>query len=258
LRYTYAYKTSDGVRHEAAMEAPSRDAVFKALRGRGIKAIKVVAADGSKANGELRGVRKRMVTAIALAVALATGTVAYFAGESGNQTIRQSDDSLVAPRHQLYGDPVIIEAFERGRFDECLPNAGDRLLAWFAQPGKLMCPKETPKAVLHRLDDGRVAELQSVVGAHVEIGESDPREVRELKQIVNGMREELREYLANGNGTVRSYWRRLVERTRQEAQICERTRRELEKETKPAVWEAKNEALRNLGLRPIPNPRESE
>ena len=32
----------------------------------------------------------------------------------------------------------------------------------------------------------------------------DSREVRELKQIVNGMREELREYLANGNGTPRS------------------------------------------------------
>ena len=51
MKYTYAYKTSDGARHEAAMEAESRDAVFAALRERGIKAIKVVAADGSKANG---------------------------------------------------------------------------------------------------------------------------------------------------------------------------------------------------------------
>ena len=37
------------------MEAESREAVFKALREKGIKAIKVVAADGSKANGEVRG-----------------------------------------------------------------------------------------------------------------------------------------------------------------------------------------------------------
>ena len=43
MKYTYAYKTSDGARHEAAMEAGSRDAVFAALRARGIKAIKVVA-----------------------------------------------------------------------------------------------------------------------------------------------------------------------------------------------------------------------
>ena len=52
MRYTYAYRTSDGVRHEASMDAESREAVFVALRARGIRAIKVVAADGSKANGE--------------------------------------------------------------------------------------------------------------------------------------------------------------------------------------------------------------
>ena len=61
MKYTYAYKTSDGTRHEEAMEAPSREAVFEALREKGIKAIKVVAADGSKANGEIRGIRKRVV-----------------------------------------------------------------------------------------------------------------------------------------------------------------------------------------------------
>ena len=72
------------------------------------------------------------------------------------------------------------------------------------------------------------------------------------------MRREMREYLANGNGTPRSYWRRLNERTREEAQIYERTRRELENETDSAVWEEKNAALRRLGLRTIPSPREAE
>ena len=52
MKYTYAYKTSDGVRHEDAMDASSREEVFVALRARGIRAIKVVAEDGSKANGE--------------------------------------------------------------------------------------------------------------------------------------------------------------------------------------------------------------
>ena len=46
------------------MEAPSREFVFKALREKGIKAIKVVAADGSKANGEIRGFRLRTVIAV--------------------------------------------------------------------------------------------------------------------------------------------------------------------------------------------------
>lgn len=72
MRYTYAYKTSDGVRHEDSMNASSREDVFVELRKRGIKAIKVVAADGSKANGETRFiVRKRFVLS-----ALATGLIA--------------------------------------------------------------------------------------------------------------------------------------------------------------------------------------
>ena len=73
--YIYAYKTSDGVRHEERMRAPSREEVFASLRKRGIKAIKVVAADGSKANGEIRGVRKRVVAFVALGAAILAGGI---------------------------------------------------------------------------------------------------------------------------------------------------------------------------------------
>ena len=85
MKYTYAYKTSDGARHEGAMDAPSREAVFEALRARGIKAIKVVAADGSKANGEVRGVRKRTVAAISVAAAALAGGVMYLLAQSRQQ-----------------------------------------------------------------------------------------------------------------------------------------------------------------------------
>jgi len=66
----------------------------------------------------------------------------------------------------------------------------------------------------------------------------------------------MRRYLTNGNGTVRSYWRRLNERTAEEIRIYERTRRELERETSRKVWEEKNSALRRLGLRTFPHPNE--
>jgi len=244
------------------MEAPSRDAVFAALRERGIRAIKVVAADGSKANGEIRGVRKRIVALVATCLTLAAVVASVFAfraGESNTQTLKHSNNSPASPRHQLYGDPAIMQDFERGDFGDILPNKADQMLAWFAQPGKLMCPKNVTQTELRRLDDKGVAALsESASNPDIAISGSDPREVRELKQIVNGMRAEMRDYLANGNGTARSYWRRLVERTRQEAQIYERTRRELENEANPAVWEEKNEALRRLGLRTIPNPKEAE
>ena len=58
---------------------------------------------------------------------------------------------VASPRHQIYGDPAIMEGFERGEFGEALPRRGDRLLAWFSQPGKLTCPKNTPLGELRRL-----------------------------------------------------------------------------------------------------------
>ena len=78
MKYTYAYKTPDGVRHEDSMDAPSREEVFVALRRAGIRAIKVVAADGSKANGEVRGVRMRIVAAVSAAAAVLAGAGVYF------------------------------------------------------------------------------------------------------------------------------------------------------------------------------------
>ena len=257
MKFTYAYKTSDGIRHKDSMNASSREEVFEALRARGIKAIKVVAADGSKANGEVRGVRKRVVAALVALAAACAGVVAYIGGEQTGASVAASP-AVSSPRHQIYGDPATTEGFGRGEFGDALPRRGDQLLAWFSQPGRLSCPKGTPQGELRRLGDENAAALVAVADADVEIADSDSREVRELKQIVNGMRREMREYLANGNGTPRSYWRRLNERTREEAQIYERTRRELEKETDPVIWEDRNAALRRLGLRTIPNPREAE
>ena len=258
MKYTFAYKTSDGVRHENSLEAQSRDEVFEVLRGRGIRPIKVVAADGSKANGEVRGLRKRAVFALVALAALVAGVVAYFGGErTGAATAANSATS--APRHQIYGDPATVEGLERGDFAAHLPRTGDQMLAVFAQPGKLMCGKGANPRLLDAAMEAAFAayakdELAPDHDIMIDMGEE--RELRELKQIVNGMRAEMREYLANGNGTPRSFWRRLNERTTQEMQIYERTRRELEKETSEEVWEQKNDALRRLGLRTIPHPGE--
>ena len=259
MKYTYAYKTSDGVRHEASLDAESREEVFAVLRERGIKAIKVVAADGSKANGEVRGVRKRVVAAIAIFATIVVGIVAFFLGESNNRTIEQSRHSLSAPRHQIYGDPAIMEPFERGDFGEVLANKADQMLAWFAQPGRLMCPPDVQPQLMADEFAATYCNMspgwREVSDTSRQFSPDDSREVRELKQIVNGMREELREYLANGNGTPRSYWRRLNERLDEERKIYERTRKELEADPSPALRAERNAALRNLGLRTIPAPK---
>ena len=47
MRFTYTYRSSDGERHSAEIEAESRDAAFAKIRTElGIKPIKVVAAEG--------------------------------------------------------------------------------------------------------------------------------------------------------------------------------------------------------------------
>lgn len=260
MKYTYAYKTSDGTRHEATMEAESREAVFAALRAKGIKAIKVVAADGSKANGEVRGIQKRAAAALVILAAAVVGGVAYFQGTRTGAALA-ANPAAVSPRHQIYGDPAIMEGLERGDFAAVLPRVGDQMLAVFAQPGKLMCAKgANPRLLDAKMEAAFAAYAKDElsVESDIAIDAGEERELRELKQIVNGIREEMRYYLANGNGTPRSFWRRLNERTTQEMQIYERTRRELENETSPDAWESKNEALRRIGLRTIANPKEQE
>lgn len=94
MKYTYIYKTSDGRRTEATINAPSRDEAFAALRGRGIRPIKVVSADGSKANGEMRGVRKRIVLLIAALSVVGTATVVFMAFSNVTRDPAQ-DESIV-------------------------------------------------------------------------------------------------------------------------------------------------------------------
>lgn len=253
MRYTYAYRDSGGTRHEASMEAESRDAAFEALRSRGIRPIKVVAADGSKANGEMRGIGKRAVAALVALAAICAGLLAYLQGTRSGAVLARSGEAS-APRHQIYGDPAVMNEFDKGEFGAIFEREGDRLLARFAQPGKIMGSKTLAEAEAAAFAD--YAEKELAAARDVPIADTDSREVRELKQIVNGLRREMREYLANGMGTPRSYWRRLNERTAQEAQIYERTRRELENESSPEAWEQKNDALRRLGLLTIPNPSE--
>ena len=44
-RFIYAYKTSDGIRHESWMEAETKEKVFEQLRKVGIRPIKVIDPD---------------------------------------------------------------------------------------------------------------------------------------------------------------------------------------------------------------------
>ena len=249
MKYTYAYKTSDGVRHEASMNAASRDEVFIELRKRGIKAIKVVAADGSKANGEMHGVRKRVVAALVVFVALGVGLLSYFSGTRSGGDLGGSVAAAFATgqdRRQVIGDAAIIEKGIRNGWSDVFQLEGERFLASFAIPGVKAGQRNTSKK-----EFAAALENKCVVAA------SDSLEARQIKAMVEGMKNEARRYLAAG-GTIVEYGKRLTERQDAEIAIYNRVKADIDKARATlsesefmTYWEKRNDELRNLGIKTI-------
>ena len=245
MKYTYAYKTSDGIRHEDSMNASSREEVFERLRKQGIKAIKVVAADGSKANGEVRGVRKRVVVALVALAAVGAGVVAYISGERTGAATAPSFQTSET-RRQVIGDVAVIEKGIRTGWADVFEREGDRILASFAIPG-------VPAAMRNTSED----EFRRALAEKIEPLPTDSIEVQQIKAMVEGMKQEARAYLAAG-GKIVDYGKRLIERQNAEIAIYNRAKAEIEayrKNMKPdelqIVLEERNDELRNLGIKPI-------
>ena len=246
MKYTYAYKTPDGTRHEASIEAESREAVFAALREQGIRPIKVVASDGSKANGAPVGVRRRVVAvAILVAVVAAVGATAAFL-----RIVRPAPkvEAFQADQTRRYpiGDAAIIEKGVLTGWSDVFEHEGDRFLASFAVPGVKAAQRNTT-----------VDEIKAALERSVSIATDDGLEARQIKAMVEGMKHEARAYVAAG-GTIVEYGRRLTERQDAEIAAYERTKADLEraKETMSGnalinYWESQNDKLRNLGIRPL-------
>ena len=241
MTYGYSYKTSDGVRHEGTFEAKSNDAVFAALREKGIRPMKV---------WEIHSpyyISKRTRLIIILALALAASLVYTIRLRSSALSTQHSEHT--APRHQIYGDPSIWEALERDDFAAVFPDIGDRILALYAIPGR------SEPSTLRLPYPEIIKALAAAKDKDVEFSPDEPREATELKRIVQGMKEEFRWYVADGEGTVETYLQRLRERQSEEIRIYERTRKELEGNTDRALREERNAALRAMGLRTIPKPK---
>ena len=119
------------------MDAESREALFAALRQQGIKAIKVVAADGSKANGEIRGIRKRVLAASVIATAVLAGIAVYFLNSRilRRDNFGQTEFVTSQTRRQVIGDAAIIEKGIRTGWADVFELEGERFLASFAIPG---------------------------------------------------------------------------------------------------------------------------
>ena len=249
MKYTYAYKTSDGVRHEASMNAASRDEVFAALRKQGIKAIKVVAADGSKANGEIHGVRKRVVAVLVALVAVGVGIIAYLSGTRSSGDLGGSVATAFATgqdRRQVIGDAAIIEKGIRNGWSDVFTLEGERFLASFAIPGVKAGQRNTSEK-----------EFSAALEHKCTVVDSDSLEARQIKAMVEGMKNEACRYIAAG-GTIVEYGKRLTERQDAEIAVYNRVKADIEKARAAMTeadfmtyWEKRNDELRNLGIKTV-------
>jgi hypothetical protein len=242
MKYTYAYKTPDGTRHEASIEAPSRDVAFAVLRSQGIRPIKVVAADGSKENGEERGGKVKGWSIAAGLLLISFALFVFFVAKKQPAPEFQADQT----RRYPIGDAAIIEKGILTGWSDVFEHEGDRFLASFAVPGVRAAQRNTT-----------VEEIKSALGRSVSIANDDGLEARQIKAMVEGMKAEARAYVAAG-GSVVEYGKRLTERQDAEIAAYERTKADLEraKETMRGnalinYWESQNDKLRNLGIRPL-------
>lgn len=248
MKFTYIYNSADNVRHTGIVHARSKEDAYSHLKSQGVRPIRVDEAPGLF--NKLFGKGKRWIAIAVLTVAFAVAIMLMLRYRSIAENIVEKS---IEPthRHQIYGDPALMDKMERTQFRDIFEDDADRLLARFAQPGT---------SVMFDSPDWREKSATVLAAAkfpEILIKDGDAREVIELKRIVLGMREEYRRYMDAGTGTPRMFILRLSERQRREHQILSTAQKDLEGVTDAAKWEEVNDQLRNLGLPTLLMPEET-
>ena len=248
MKFTYQYKTSDGVRHTGEYAARSKTAVYDQLRAKGIKAFGVEPAPGFL--NRIGGVFGwRIAIIVLLGLGFVAASVAYFQEKSETPVVEDSV-FLSKTRRQIIGDAAVIEAGIKNGWRDVFAEEGERFLASFAVPGVPAGVRAT-----------NVAELEKSLARVVAISNDDSMEAKQIKSMVEGMKDELRGYIAEG-GTIAQYGERLVERQEQELSYYRRIKEEIESAAKSGIpeeeleakWKVGNAELRNMGIRLVQMP----
>lgn len=253
MEFAYIYRTSAGERLEATIEAPDRDAAFEALRSQGIRPIKVVAKDGSKANGEPARMRLWPFAVLAAALVVGIGVSFYVGRRSSGMVVVTPDGteiktSVATPleRQRIPGDRQRIDK-ARGEF----AFAAERVLARFAEPGRS-----------HAVADLSADDWAECLKTPIKIASTDFSETIDLKRIVACMKRELSAYIAAG-GTWNEYLAELAKRQKLESSYRENAERKVNESLsgeKPDLakaydlWLKANAQLEAMGIYPIAIP----
>ena len=253
MKFHYEYRTPDNAKHNGVICASDREAAYAELKKQGIKPSRFAEAPGFF--NKLFGKGKRWIVIGVLGVlCLVLGYLVILA----QSTKRQAQSIIVSfdttTRRQPIGDQAVIEKGIATGWSEVFPQEGERFLASFAVPG-------APAGLRNTTED----EIRAALTRKVEATAEDAIEVRQIKAMVEGMKNELRNFIAAG-GSIRQYGRRLVQRqneeisyfTRAQNEIDQAAARNVPREQLISEWEKVNERLRRMGIGSVPMPKQKE
>lgn len=246
MKFLYEYRTPDNAKHNGVICASDREAAYAALKKQGIKPSRFSEAPGLF--NKLFGKGKRWMAIGVLAVAATVSTFLAFSkgGAASTMGVDEMLDSTM--RRQVIGDALVVEKGIKTGWSDVFALEGERFLASYAIPGAAPAVRATSEEEVRKaLDVPRP-----------EPGASRSLEERQIRAMVEGMKQELREYLADG-GTIAKYGRRIVRRQQEEIGYYNRVKNEIENATKAKMtdaaleelWEQRNTVLRKLGIRPV-------
>lgn len=248
MKFSYQYKTSGNEKREGVIAASSKEEVYRKLKAEGVHPFNVAVAPGLL--NRVQQIGKRGLAIVILALVSVALAVALGRARSG---VGASSPAQSTARHQLYGDPAVVEEMFATGFANVFTHPGERFLAYYAQPGRIIAIPKQLTAELFAPNAGIGDRFASCLTNVIALVEGEPPEHAEIKRMVNGLKSEMREYVAEC--PVREYVRRLDERQREEEMIYNRAVNELGNVSDPKLYEERNRALRELGLRTIPRQR---
>lgn len=246
MKFVYEYRTSENELRSGFVSAASRDAAYAALRLDGIRPSRMKEAPGFFNWLSGRGRRYWAVTLLlGIAVAAVGVSVSMKAELENVQAVFEEME-----RRQIIGDATYVEKEILTGWSSVFEHEGERFLAGFAVPGVSVSVRNTTEEEI-------VAALKRSVPPHA----GDSIEARQIKSIVEGMKQELRRFLAQG-GTIVEYGKRLVERQEREIAYYNRAKNEIgmlkrngaDDKAVMSLWEMRNANLRAMGIRQVAFP----
>lgn len=256
MKFQYQYKLSGGERRAGECEAPSKDAVFAMLKKSGIKPFDVKLAPGvfnRILSFGKRGLAIAVLAIVCLVLAILVGRGVLTAPQPSS--VEESLDAVT--RRQLIGDPAIIDQGVRTGWADVFEREGDRFLASFAIPGVAPAIRSTTEEKINEA-------LRCSPSPSTFTSGSVSLEARQIRAIVSGMKEELRQFLAEG-GSVTQYGRLLVKRQEQEIDYYNRAKNEIEIAAQKGdagaldeLWAKRNLTLKKMGIRTILLPERKD